>query len=88
MAISGTGRRRIEITVNGKPAGEVQLSFPEATFGARIGIQGIWYERELAFDTSMLNKGKNTMTLTVQAGSVSDGVMYDYIRLELDENTQ
>ena len=85
LAISGTGGRKIDVSVNGETAGEVLLSFPDATFGARIGIQGIWYEKELAFDTSMLKEGKNIMTLTVPAGSVSDGVMYDYIRLELDE---
>jgi rhamnogalacturonan endolyase len=87
LAISGTGARKIDISVNGKPAGEVQLSYPDATFGSRIGIQGIWYQRELAFDTSMFKRGKNIMTLTVPAGSVSAGVMYDYIRLELDEKT-
>ena len=85
LAISGTGGRKIDVSVNGKPAGEVKLAFPDSTFGARVGIQGIWYERDLAFDTSMLKNGKNVMTLTVPAGSVSDGVMYDYIRLELDE---
>jgi rhamnogalacturonan endolyase len=85
LAISGTGARRIEVAVNGKPAGEVQLGMPDSTFSGRNGIQGIWYQRELAFDTSMLKSGKNTLTLTVPAGAVGAGVMYDYLRLELDE---
>jgi len=39
----------------------------------------------LAFDTSMLKAGKNALTLTIPAGSLGSGVMYDYLRLELDE---
>jgi len=58
---------------------------PDSTFSGRNGIQGIWYQRELSFDTSMLKSGKNILTLTVPAGSVGAGVMYDYLRLELDE---
>ena len=85
LAISGTGARKIETTVNGNPVGEVELSMPDSTFSGRNGIQGIWYQRELAFDASMLKAGRNTMTLTIPAGDVGAGVMYDYLRLELDE---
>jgi len=85
LALSGTGARIIEAMVNGRPAGEIQLAAGDSTFSGRNGIQGIWYQREMAFDTSMLKAGQNTMTLTVPAGSVGAGVMYDYLRLELDE---
>jgi rhamnogalacturonan endolyase len=85
LAISGTGTRTIEVAVNGRPAGEVELGMPDSTFSGRNGIQGIWYERELSFDTSLLKAGTNTMTLIVPAGNVGAGVMYDYLRLELDE---
>ena len=85
LAISGTGARMIQVAVNGREAGEVQLGMPDSTFSGRNGIQGIWYQRELGFDTSMLKAGTNTMTLTVPAGDVGAGVMYDYLRLELDE---
>jgi rhamnogalacturonan endolyase len=85
LAISGTGARLVEVAVNGREAGEIQLGMPDSTFSGRNGIQGIWYQRELAFDTSMLKAGRNTMTLTVPAGDVGAGVMYDYLRLELDE---
>ncbi len=85
LAISGTGARTIGIEVNGETAGEVQLGMPDSTFSGRNGIQGIWYQRELAFDTSMLKAGRNAMVLTIPAGSVGAGVMYDYLRLELDE---
>ncbi len=46
-------------------------------------VQGIWYERALKFDASLLKAGDNTLTLTVPAGSINDGVVYDYLRLEL-----
>jgi len=85
LAISGTGTRTIGVEVNGRTAGEVQLGMPDSTFSGRNGIQGIWYQRELAFDTSMLKTGRNTMVLTIPAGSVGAGVMYDCLRLELDE---
>lgn len=85
LAISGTGARTIEVAVNGRTAGEIQLAGGDSTFSGRNGIQGIWYQKEFAFDTSMLKAGQNTMTLTVPAGSVGSGVMYDYLRLELAE---
>ena len=52
------------------------------------GIQGIWYEREVAFAASMLKAGTNTIVLTVPAGPVTAGLIYDYLRLELDESAQ
>jgi rhamnogalacturonan endolyase len=48
-------------------------------------IQGLWYEKELAFDASHLKQGKNTLTLTIPAGAINSGVIYDYVRLELNE---
>jgi rhamnogalacturonan endolyase len=48
----------------------------------------MWYEREVPFDATLLKAGANTLTLTVPEGAVSDGVEYDYLRLELDENAK
>jgi len=53
---------------------------------ARHGIQGIWYEREVPFDAAMLKAGTNTLTLTVPAGPINNGLIYDYLRLELDDS--
>jgi rhamnogalacturonan endolyase len=47
--------------------------------------KGLWQQRTLKFDASLLKKGENTMTFTVPAGDVSTGVVWDYLRLELDE---
>jgi rhamnogalacturonan endolyase len=86
LAICGTSARSIEVTVNDQPAGTVQLLIPDSTFGMGNGIQGIWYECELAFDASLLKAGANVLKLTVPAGPVIAGVIYDYLRLELDES--
>ncbi|MCO6044079.1 polysaccharide lyase family protein [Aeoliella sp. ICT_H6.2] len=82
LAICGTGTRSIDIDVNGQPAGEVRLGMGDGVI-TRHQIQGLWYERELECDASLLREGDNTLTLTVPAGPVNNGVVYDYLRLEL-----
>jgi rhamnogalacturonan endolyase len=46
--------------------------------------KGLWQERTLKFDASLLKPGENTMTFTVPAGGVDTGIVWDYLRLELD----
>jgi rhamnogalacturonan endolyase len=87
LAICGGGARSIDVSVNDKPAGEVDRLVGDGVI-TRHQIQGIWYEREVPFDASMLKQGTNTLTLTVPAGPVNNGVLYDYLRLELDESAQ
>lgn len=83
VAISGNGADKIEISVNGRSAGAVENLIKDGAI-ARHGKQGIWHQRELTFSTSLLREGRNSMTLTVPAGMLNDGVMYDYLRFELD----
>jgi len=86
-AFSGTGVRNIDVSVNGQsvgPLGPLQMDGTLGTLGN--GIQGIWHENELSFDASLLKTGDNVMTLTVPAGALTAGVIYDYLRLELDES--
>jgi rhamnogalacturonan endolyase len=52
----------------------------------RHSIRGLWYEREVAFDAAPRKPSANTLTLTVPAGPVNDGVIDDCVRLELDES--
>jgi rhamnogalacturonan endolyase len=85
LAICGTGANALAVGVNGKPAGDVRLNFGDGVI-TRHQIQGIWYERELEFDASMLKQGRNTLSLTVPAGPLNNGVVYDYVRLELNED--
>jgi rhamnogalacturonan endolyase len=51
----------------------------------RHSIQGLWYERDVTFDAALLKSGANVLKLTVPAGPINNGVIYDYLRLELDE---
>jgi rhamnogalacturonan endolyase len=84
FAICGTGTRYIDVTVNGKQNGKVDGLTGDGVI-TRHGIQGIWYERDFFFDANLLHSGTNTIELSVPAGPVNNGIMYDYIRLELDE---
>ena len=82
VAICGTGTRAISVSVNGSPAGQIQLGPADGVI-TRHQVQGLWYERQFEFDASKLKAGENTLTLTVPAGPVNNGVVYDYLRLEL-----
>lgn len=85
VALSGTAVPAIGVTVNDRPAGQVTRLRNDGAI-ARHAIQGLWYERELAIDATLLKQGTNTLTLTVPGGNVNNGVIYDYLRFELDEN--
>ena len=85
FAVCGTATPFVDIAVNGKPAGKLLTHSGDGII-ARHGRQGIWYEKEVAFDAALMKAGINTLTLTVPQGPVNNGLMYDYIRLELDEN--
>jgi rhamnogalacturonan endolyase len=50
--------------------------------------KGLWQQRTLKFDAALLKAGENTMTFTVPAGDLQSGVVWDYLRLELDENAK
>jgi rhamnogalacturonan endolyase len=84
VAICGGGARQIDVTVNGQAVGSIDRLVGDGVI-TRHQIHGMWYERELAFDAGVMKVGGNTLTLTVPAGPVMSGVIYDYLRLELDE---
>jgi len=85
LAICAASTRSLDVSVNDKPAGSVdRLPGGDSTV-VRHGIHGIWYERELAFDAAMMKQGDNVLTLIVPAGPVNNGIIYDYVRLELDD---
>jgi len=88
VAFSGTTNvRSIPVMVNGEVLGQLGPLQQDTTLASLgNGIQGIWHENEFAFDASKLKAGTNTLTLTVPAGPLTTGVIYDYLRLELDEN--
>ena len=85
LAICGSrGRGGIEVTVNGKNAGNTG-PLPDTGVMHRDGIRGYWFERDVPFDAALLKSGANALQLAVPARAWVDGVLYDYLRLELDE---
>ena len=85
LAICGTAAPELHLAVNGLRAGDVPLKQTRDGVITRHGSHGIWYETEVAFDGRKLHKGWNTLTLTLPAGSLNSGILYDYLRLELAE---
>ena len=46
--------------------------------------KGFWQQRTLRFDAALLKPGQNVMTFTVPAGTLQSGVVWDYLRLEVE----
>jgi rhamnogalacturonan endolyase len=87
LAICGVGTRSLTPTVNDQFIGNVSNLVYNATIN-RDGIGGYWVDHDLAFDASLMKAGENVLKLTIPAGSLTSGILYDYLRLELDENAQ
>lgn len=84
LAICGNGAKEIIVSVNDKPAGTVANLRIDGTPN-RSGNHGLWNEREVAIDGTLLANGMNTIKLTIPGGQVVAGVLYDYLRLEAVE---
>jgi rhamnogalacturonan endolyase len=86
LAICGyRGRSGISIDVNDHDIGGTG-PIPEDGVMHRDGIRGVLYERDIPFDAALLRAGTNVIKLTPRAKAWPDGVLYDYLRLELNEN--
>ena len=85
LAICGVGTRTLTAEMNDESLGSVSNLVYNATIN-RDGIGGYWVEHNLAFDAALMKSGKNVLSLTVPAGGLMNGIIYDYLRLELDEN--
>jgi rhamnogalacturonan endolyase len=97
VALAGVDglRNGLAVTVNGTSAGAIgDGSNPDnqrliGTNAIRYNTdKGLWQQRTLKFDAALLKPGENTMTFTVPAGELQSGVVWDYLRLELDENAK
>jgi rhamnogalacturonan endolyase len=84
VALAGAdGNGGLAIAVNGKTAGVLR---PTPTNALRYNTnKSVWQELTLKFHAALLKQGENEMQLTVPAGEVTTGVVYDYLRLELKE---
>jgi rhamnogalacturonan endolyase len=86
LAFAGSpGRDGIEVSVNDKSAGGTG-PLPATGVMHRDGIRGYWFERDVAFDAALLKAGTNVIRLRNPARNWTEGVLYDYLRLELDES--
>jgi rhamnogalacturonan endolyase len=87
LALCSGSASKLQVEVNGQSAGEVaRLNAMNDSSIVRHNIQGVWFERELPFNAALMKQGKNLLTLTIPSGSLSNGVIYDCVRLELDES--
>jgi len=75
---------RVEAFVNDQSIGDTG-SLPSTSAMQRDGIRAFWVERPINFDASLMKGGVNVFKLKSHANSWSQGVMYDVVRLELDE---
>jgi rhamnogalacturonan endolyase len=85
VALAGAdGNGGLAVAVNGQNVGTIH---PTATNALRYNTnKGVWQQRKVTFDAALLKQGENQMQLTVPAGEVTTGVVYDYLRLELKED--
>jgi rhamnogalacturonan endolyase len=76
----------LKIGVNGQEVGTIH---PVATNALRYNTdKGVWYQYVQKFDASLLKAGENSITFTVPAGDVTTGVVWDYLRLELNDGSK
>jgi rhamnogalacturonan endolyase len=76
----------LTIGVNGQTVGTIH---PVATNALRYNSnKGVWYQYIQKFDASLLKPGANEVTFTVPAGDVTTGVVWDYLRLELNDGSK
>ncbi len=87
VALAGAdGFGGLAVGVNGQNVGTIRTI---STNALRYNTnKSVWQEETQTFDASLLKAGENEMTLTVPAGDLTSGVVWDYLRLELDENAK
>ena len=85
VALAGSdGGGGLAVGVNGKSVGTIRTI---STNALRYNTnKGVWREYTQTFDASLLKPGENEMQLTVPAGELTSGVVYDYLRLELNQD--
>jgi len=86
VALAGAdGGGGLAVGVNGQAVGTIH---PVATNALRYNTDtGVWYQYTQKFDAALLKDGENSMTLTVPAGDLTTGVVWDYLRLELNDGS-
>ncbi len=84
VALAGANAYELAVSVNGRSVGAI---YPKRTDAIRYNTnKSVWYQYVLEFDAGRLKNGWNDLQLTVPAGDLTSGVVYDYLRLELNEH--
>ena len=84
LAICGARGGPVDVALNGQPIGSTG-ELPESGVMHRDGIRATaLIERNLKFDAALLKSGENVIELTKHVRTWTDGVLYDYLRLELE----
>lgn len=85
LAINATNGANValNVAVNGKTLPAVALGPSDGAL-LRHQMYGRWYELDVPFDAALLKAGDNRLTLTMPAGMLNNGVVYDYLRLEVE----
>lgn len=78
----GHSGARVDVSVNGASIGSTG-DIPSSGVMHRDGIRGTQFEADLPFDASLMVAGRNEIDLTLDAHRWYDGVLYDYLRLEI-----
>lgn len=88
LAICGARGGPVDATLNGQSIGSTG-ELPESGVMHRDGIRSdALTEVNLKFEASLFKQGENVIALTKHARAWTDGVLYDYVRLELNDGRQ
>lgn len=74
----------IQVGINGSMIGWTG-KLPDSGVMHRDGIRGYWCEKVVSFCSSYLNVGRNCLTLHLHGKKWYHGVLYDYIRMEIQK---
>jgi len=86
IALAGADSTTLDIGVNGQTVGTLR---PVSTNALRYNTnKGVWNQYIQKFDAALMKPGENTVTFTVPAGDVTNGVVWDYVRLELNDGSK
>jgi hypothetical protein len=72
------------VVVNDQPAGSLTGLVYNATINR--GIQAPGWRKDVAFDASLMKAGANTLKLTIPAGGLTSGIIYDHLSLEVESS--
>jgi len=82
LAICGSRGNSLDVSVNGTGIGS-SGALPNSGVMHRDGIRSVETEVDLPFDMSLLARGENHIDITTQAQDWTEGVLYDYLRMEI-----